>query len=77
MNAVNGDINKIIEGAPNNPWSLSGNENMPAPAIENEKVQRMSTGITLNPAFLQILNSPILKNILNIEVKTSPSVNRC
>lgn len=74
---VNGDKNKIIEGEPNNPCSLCGNENNPAPNIENEKVQRINTGIIFNPIFLQILKSPMLKNMLKIEVKTSPIVNIC
>lgn len=75
IKAVNGDKNKIIEGDPNNPWSLCGNENIPAPNIENEKVQRIKIGILFNPLFLQILNSPMLKTMLKIDVKTSPNVN--
>jgi len=55
IQAVNGDKNKIIEGDPNNLWSLCGNENIPAPKIENEKVQRIKIGIKFNPIHLPFL----------------------
>lgn len=74
INAARGDKNKSMEGIPNNPCNLCGYENNPAPNIENEKVQSIKMGIIFSPFFLQILKSPILKNMLKIEVSKSPIV---
>lgn len=74
IHAVRGDKNKSIEGIPNNPCNLCGKENSPAPNIENEKVQRINIGIIFNPIFLQVFRSPILKSMLKMEVKISPTV---
>ncbi|MCX6303575.1 MAG: hypothetical protein NT040_01275 [Bacteroidetes bacterium] len=50
---------------------LSGNGNIPAPAIDTEKDRIIITGITLSLNTLHALNSPVIKAILKAEHKTN------
>lgn len=71
---INGENISRIEGIPVISCNLSGNGNIPAPAIDIEKDRIMNAGIVLIPISLQTLCNPSTKATLKAEHKTT---NNC